>query len=110
MYAVGFQAQIKNGTIEIPEAYRSRFKEHMRVILLAEEDSPTVTLIDQLLQYPSKCQGSSRLPEKRCMSVPDAEPGAALSTPTSGSMRLSKGTIPKKPSVPRRSWKQAVQS
>jgi len=54
MYAVEFQAQIKNGTIEIPEAYRSRFKEHVRVILLAEEDSPTVTLIDQLLQYPVK--------------------------------------------------------
>jgi len=54
MYAVEFQAQIKNGTIEIPEAYRSRFKEHVRVLLLAEEDSPTVTLIDQLLQYPVK--------------------------------------------------------
>jgi hypothetical protein len=57
MYAVEFQAQIKNGTIEIPEAYRSRFKEHVRVILLAEEDSPTVTLIDQLLQYPVKVPG-----------------------------------------------------
>ncbi|HEY7709506.1 MAG TPA: hypothetical protein VIG57_05680 [Candidatus Entotheonella sp.] len=30
MYAVEFQAQIKNGTIEIPEAYRSRFKEHVQ--------------------------------------------------------------------------------
>ena len=49
MYAVEFQAQIKNGTIEIPEAYRSRCKERVRVILLAEEESTTVTLIDQLL-------------------------------------------------------------
>lgn len=57
MYAVEFQAQIKNGTIEIPEAYRSRFKERVRVILFAEEESTTVTLIDQLLQHPVKVPG-----------------------------------------------------
>jgi hypothetical protein len=57
MYAVEFQAQIKNGTIEIPEAYRSHFKERVRVILLAEEESPTITLIDQLLQHPLKVPG-----------------------------------------------------
>ena len=57
MYAVEFQAQIKNGTIEIPEAYRSRFKERVRVILLAEEESTTVTLIDRLLRYPVKVPG-----------------------------------------------------
>jgi hypothetical protein len=57
MYAVEFQAQINNGTIEIPEAYRSRFKERVRVILLAEEESTTVTLIDQLLQHPVKVPG-----------------------------------------------------
>jgi hypothetical protein len=57
MYAVEFQAQIKNGTIEIPEVYRNRFKERVRVILLAEEESTTVTLIDQLLQHPLKMAG-----------------------------------------------------
>jgi len=57
MYAVEFQAQIKNGTIKIPEAYRSRFKERVRVILLAEEESPAMTLIDQLLQHPLKVAG-----------------------------------------------------
>jgi hypothetical protein len=54
MYAVEFQAQIKNGTIEIPEVYRSRLKERVRVILLAEEESTTENLIDQLLQHPIK--------------------------------------------------------
>jgi hypothetical protein len=54
MYAVEFQAQIKNGTIEIPEMYRSRLKERVRVILLAEEESTTENLIDQLLQHPIK--------------------------------------------------------
>lgn len=57
MYAVEFQAQIKNGTIEFPEVYRSHFKERVRVILLAEEESPTMTLIDQLLQHPLKVSG-----------------------------------------------------
>jgi len=57
MYAVEFQAQIKNGTIEIPEAYRSRFKERVRVILLAEEESTRASLIDQLLQHPIKVPG-----------------------------------------------------
>ena len=57
MYAVEFQAQINDGTIEIPEAYRHRFKERVRVILLAEEESPTGDLIDQLLQHPLKVAG-----------------------------------------------------
>jgi len=61
MYAVEFQAQIKNGTIEIPEAYRSCFKERVRVILLAEEESHTMTLIDQLLQHPVKVPGFKSL-------------------------------------------------
>lgn len=54
MYAVEFQAKIKDGAIEIPEVYRHRFKERVRVILLAEEESTTVNLIDQLLQQPLK--------------------------------------------------------
>jgi hypothetical protein len=54
MYAVEFQATIKDGAIEIPEVYRHRFRERVRVILLAEEESTTVNLIDQLLQHPLK--------------------------------------------------------
>jgi len=57
MYAVEFQAQIKDGAIKIPEAYRSHFKERVRVILLAEEERPTMTMIDQLLQHPLKVAG-----------------------------------------------------
>ena len=57
MYAVEFQAQIKNGTIEIPEVYRDRFKERVRVILLAEEASLAGNFIDQLLKYPRKVAG-----------------------------------------------------
>ena len=57
MYAVEFQTKVKNGTIEIPEVYRGRFKERVRVILLAEEESTTLNLIDQLLQHPVKVAG-----------------------------------------------------
>lgn len=37
--------------------YRHRFKERVRVILLAEEESTTRNLIDQLLQRPLKVAG-----------------------------------------------------
>ena len=57
MYAVEFQAKVQNGTIEIPEVYRDRFKERVRVILLAEEEGELVNLIDQLLQRPVKVAG-----------------------------------------------------
>ena len=52
MYAVEFRTKVKNGTIEIPEVYRDRFKERVRVILLAEEESVTTNLIDELLKHP----------------------------------------------------------
>jgi hypothetical protein len=57
MYAVEFQAKIKDGTIEIPEMYRNRFKSRVRVILLAEDESTAETFIDQLLQHPLKVKG-----------------------------------------------------
>jgi len=57
IYAVEFQAKIQDGIIEIPEIYRNRFKERVRVILLAEEGSRIATFIDQLLQHPLKVSG-----------------------------------------------------
>ncbi len=61
MYAVEFQAKVKNGTIQIPEQYRDRFKERVRVILLAEEESPHPDLIAQLLEHPVKVTGFTPL-------------------------------------------------
>ncbi len=52
MYAVEFQAKVKNGTIEIPAQYRDRLKQRVRVILLAEADEKSSNLIDQLLEKP----------------------------------------------------------
>ncbi len=47
-------AAIFSTAIEIPEVYKHRFKECVRVILLAEEESTTGNLIDQLLKHPLK--------------------------------------------------------
>jgi len=57
MDAIEFEAMIKNGTIEIPEVYRDRFKARVRVILLAEGHNTSANLIDQLLEHPVKVTG-----------------------------------------------------
>lgn len=57
MHAVEFQAKVKNGAIEIPEEYKTRFKERVRVILLAEEESTATNFIDHLLQHPIHIAG-----------------------------------------------------
>jgi hypothetical protein len=62
MYAIEFQANIKNGSIEIPEKYRRRLKEEgsdnaVRVIILAPERQLSGDLIDQLLDNPITAAG-----------------------------------------------------
>ena len=52
MYAVEFQAKVKNGMIEIPARYRDKLKQMVRVIVLAETGEKTGNLIDQLLEKP----------------------------------------------------------
>ena len=56
MYAVEFQARIKDGTIQIPFQYHRQLGDQVRVILLAPpvvSTEPT-DLIGQLLQSPLK--------------------------------------------------------
>ena len=57
MYAVEFQAKIKNGTIEIPSEYRDKLKNMVRVIVWEEIEGKTGNLIDQLLDKPFRIQG-----------------------------------------------------
>jgi hypothetical protein len=52
MYAIEFQTKVKNGTIDIPEKYRDRFKTRVRVILMVEEETTTTYFIDELLENP----------------------------------------------------------
>ena len=57
MYVVEFQAKVKNGAIEIPKEYQTRFKERVRVILFAEEENTAANFIDHLLQHPVHIPG-----------------------------------------------------
>ncbi len=52
MYAIEFQAHVKDGVIQIPPQYQEQFQNNVRVIILMEPPSPTHTLIDQLLANP----------------------------------------------------------
>ncbi|MEW6348205.1 MAG: hypothetical protein AB1646_04035 [Thermodesulfobacteriota bacterium] len=61
MYAVEVQAKVKNGTIEIPEQYRGQIREHVREILLIEEERPRADLIAQLLKHPVNVPGFTPL-------------------------------------------------
>lgn len=56
MYAVEFQARIKNGMIEVPPQFKDKLKEVVRVIVLSEtqETETGANLIDQLLTTPLK--------------------------------------------------------
>jgi len=58
MYAIEFQATVKDGIIEIPRKYLRNLTTRVRVILLAEESPKyTVNFIDQLLANPMRVQG-----------------------------------------------------
>ena len=54
MTAVEFQADIKNGTIEIPLEYRNHVKGTVRVIVLSSERLPQADITDRLLAEPLK--------------------------------------------------------
>jgi hypothetical protein len=53
MYAIEFHAKIKNGVIEIPQEYRDRFTDDVKVILLAEEKRARRSdLMAELMEHP----------------------------------------------------------
>ena len=54
MYAIEFQASIKDGLIEVPDEYRHRFRGSVRVIVLSQEVKPEVATIEHLLNNPIK--------------------------------------------------------
>lgn len=54
MHAIEFRAKIKNGIIEIPEKFRRRLKDNVKVILLTEYMTDTNDAIEELLKSPIK--------------------------------------------------------
>jgi hypothetical protein len=69
MYAVEFQAKVKNGIIEIPARYRDQIKQRVRVIVLAEPDDKPNNLIDQLLETPLRVEGFKPLTRGNCILI-----------------------------------------
>ncbi len=55
MYAIEFRTRIKNGVIEIPEKFRRKLKDNVKVILLTEYMTDTSSdIIEELLESPLK--------------------------------------------------------
>lgn len=61
MSPVEFETKIENGSIRVPDEYKDRFKDPVRVILLADEETPGSDLIDRLLASPLKIAGFAPL-------------------------------------------------
>jgi hypothetical protein len=57
MRTVEFEANVNNGTIEIPEIYRDRIKERVHVILQVDDPQRGKDFIDELLERPKKAPG-----------------------------------------------------
>ena len=60
MYAIEFQTKVKDGSIPIPEEYRSKFTGNVRIILLAEESTDSFDMIEHLLANPLIVEGFKR--------------------------------------------------
>ena len=52
MYTIEFQTRVKDGMIQIPQSYRDRVKDTVRVIVLIGAPASDETFIDQLLAQP----------------------------------------------------------
>jgi hypothetical protein len=58
METVQFKTKIKNGVIEVPKKYQGKFKDNMRVILVAESSkSKAADYLDELMAHPLKVKG-----------------------------------------------------
>jgi hypothetical protein len=54
MYAIEFRTKIRNGIIEIPKKHRSKIRENVRVIIIAEETPVEADYIERLFNKPIK--------------------------------------------------------
>jgi hypothetical protein len=58
METVQFKARIKNGVIEVPKKYQGKFKDNVRVILVAESSkAKAADYLDELMEHPLKVKG-----------------------------------------------------
>jgi len=56
MYAIEFHTKIKNGIIQIPDQYKHKIKDNVKVIILADEPDIQVDIIAELLHKPRQIE------------------------------------------------------
>jgi hypothetical protein len=58
METVQFRTRIKDGKIEVPKKYQGKFKDNVRVILVAESTkAKAANYLDELMAHPVKVKG-----------------------------------------------------
>ena len=58
METVQFKTKIKNGIIEVPKKYQGKFKDNVRLILVAESSkAKAADYLDELMAHPLKVKG-----------------------------------------------------
>jgi hypothetical protein len=58
MENVQFKTRIKNGIIEIPKKYQGKFKDSVRVIIVAESSkAKAANYLEELMAHPLKVKG-----------------------------------------------------
>jgi hypothetical protein len=58
METVQFRTRIKNGIIEVPKKYQKKFKDNVRVILVAESTkAKAANYLDELMAHPRIVKG-----------------------------------------------------
>lgn len=61
MFVAEFEAEVKNGCIELPESLRSQFPDRIRVRISRDEPPPAESLLDQWLMSPIQIPGFTPL-------------------------------------------------
>ena len=59
MEAIEFKSKIKNGIIQIPEKYKQKIGNSVKVILITENKAKKTDIIDKLLANPIKSKDFS---------------------------------------------------
>ena len=58
MESIQFKTKIKNGVIEIPRKYQGKFKDKVRVTLVAEgSETEATNYLEELMAHPLKVEG-----------------------------------------------------
>ncbi len=61
MFSAEFEAEVKNGCIELPESLRERFHDRVRVRVMRDESGERPSLLDQWLVAPISILGFTPL-------------------------------------------------